>query len=192
MDHDFLVTTDDGGTGTGGAASTAEKQPLTLVLDHLRSAFNVGAIFRTADCLGISRLVLCGYTATPDDAQVQRTTMGAHAHVAWEWKKNTAAAVDELRAAGVAGLFLLPPGLCWTPATILQCPPNPPCLKPRTQSALFSHWVTSKPSAAASLSKTASLELPASQRVPPAGRACFRLASSVAGLAVAAGRRGTR
>ena len=101
VDHDFLVTTDDGGTGTGAAASTAQKQPLTLVLDHLRSAFNVGAIFRTADCLGISRLVLCGYTATPDDAQVQRTTMGAHAHVAWEWKKNTAAAVDELRAAGV-------------------------------------------------------------------------------------------
>ena len=52
-----LVTTDDGGTGTGAAASTAEKQPLTLVLDHLRSAFNVGAIFRTADCLGISRRV---------------------------------------------------------------------------------------------------------------------------------------
>ena len=39
-------------------------QPLTLVLDHLRSAFNVGAIFRTADCVGVGRILACGYTAT--------------------------------------------------------------------------------------------------------------------------------
>ena len=46
--------------------------PLTLVLDHLRSSFNVGSIFRTAECLGLSRVVLCGYTATPDEPQAQQ------------------------------------------------------------------------------------------------------------------------
>ena len=46
--------------------------PLTLVLDHLRSSFNVGSIFRTAECLGVSRVVLCGYTATPDEPQAQQ------------------------------------------------------------------------------------------------------------------------
>ena len=74
--------------------------PLTLVLDHLRSAFNVGSIFRTAECLGVRRIVLCGYTATPDDAQVRHTTMGAHAHVEWEWAATADAAVQALRAQG--------------------------------------------------------------------------------------------
>eukprot|EP00965_Chrysotila_dentata_P197060 6177970-Pleurochrysis_carterae.AAC.1 len=98
-DEDFLVLTDDrprhaadaqactipcttsSATPTSGdavataegvsafASASASVIPLVVVLDHLRSAFNVGAIFRTAECLGVERLVLCGYTATPDDAQ---------------------------------------------------------------------------------------------------------------------------
>ena len=96
-DHEFLpVTTDDRPEG-----SSAEKIPLQLVLDHLRSAFNVGALFRTADCLGVSKMWLCGYTATPEDATAQKTSMGAHAHVAWEWRQQTLAALEELRASGV-------------------------------------------------------------------------------------------
>ena len=114
-DEEFLVTTDDrrmesvaGGSSTSGAGADGEatagasQLPLVLVLDHLRSAFNVGSIFRTADCLGVSRLYLCGYTATPDDAQVVRTSMGAHAHVAWEWRQHTWQAIDELKAAGMS------------------------------------------------------------------------------------------
>jgi len=94
-DHEFIVTTAD-----RPSATTPSTLPLHFVLDHLRSAFNVGALFRTADCLGVSCLWLCGYTATPEDAQVQRTTMGAHAHVAWQWRQSTEAALDELRAQG--------------------------------------------------------------------------------------------
>ena len=45
------------------------------MLDHLRSSFNVGSIFRTAECLGVSRVVLCGYTATPDEPQAQHTIL---------------------------------------------------------------------------------------------------------------------
>ena len=97
-DHEFLgtVTTDD-----RPDASSAAKLPLHLVLDHLRSAFNVGALFRTADCLGVEKMWLCGYTATPEDSTVVKTSMGAHAHVDWEWRQQTAAAIDELRARGV-------------------------------------------------------------------------------------------
>ena len=98
VDHDFLVTTDD---ASSAAAAAAARLPLVLVLDHLRSAFNVGSIFRTADCLGVRELHLCGYTATPDDAQVHRTTMGSHQHLPWRWWKETRAAIHELRGAGM-------------------------------------------------------------------------------------------
>ena len=48
----------------------------------------------------VRRVVLCGYTATPDELQVQQTTMGAHAYVAWEWAATAEAAVQALRARG--------------------------------------------------------------------------------------------
>lgn len=93
-DHEFLVTTDD------RPAAAPTKIPLVLVLDNLRSAFNTGSIFRTAECLGVSKIYLCGYTATPDDAQTKKTTMGTHEYVAWEWRQSTAACLEELAAAG--------------------------------------------------------------------------------------------
>jgi hypothetical protein len=78
-----------GGTcgGAGGTPSRRHTLPLFVVCDHLRSAFNVGSIFRTAECLGVRELVLCGYTATPHDAQVLRTSMGTHAVVAWSYQR---------------------------------------------------------------------------------------------------------
>ena len=99
-DHEFLVTTDD------RTDMAPNRLPLHFVLDHLRSAFNVGALFRTAECLGVCKLWLCGYTATPEDVQVQRTTMGSHAHVDWVWCKTTAEAIDELKSAGIAVIGL--------------------------------------------------------------------------------------
>ena len=99
-DHEFLVMTDD-------RPHAAPRQlPLHFVLDHLRSAFNVGALFRTADCLGVSKLWLCGYTATPDDAQVQRTTMGSHEHVPWVWRKTTEEALVEIKEMGLTVIGL--------------------------------------------------------------------------------------
>ena len=103
-DHEFLVTTDDRPAEQAAVASS--RLPLTLVLDHLRSAFNVGAIFRTADCIGVEKILACGYTATPDDSTVQKTSLGAWEHVPWEWRKDTAAAIDELRAAGTPVIAL--------------------------------------------------------------------------------------
>lgn len=104
-DHEFLeVTTED--RPAEEAAAESGRLPLTLVLDHLRSAFNVGAIFRTADCIGVSRILACGYTATPDDSTVQKTSLGAWEHVPWEWRRDAVSAIDELQAAGIPVIAL--------------------------------------------------------------------------------------
>lgn len=58
--------------------------PLYFVLDHLRSAFNVGSIFRTADTLGAKKIFLTGYTPTPHQVQVERAALGATAVLEWE------------------------------------------------------------------------------------------------------------
>ena len=57
--------------------------PLCFVLDHLRSAFNVGSLFRTAECIGVEHIYLVGYTPTPEDKGVQKTAMGTEKLVSW-------------------------------------------------------------------------------------------------------------
>lgn len=57
--------------------------PLYFILDHLRSAFNVGSLFRTAECFGVSYIYLVGYTPTPEDKGVQKTAMGTETMVSW-------------------------------------------------------------------------------------------------------------
>ena len=61
-----------------------QKFPFVVILDNLRSAFNVGAIFRSAECMGASKIHLCGYTATPADDQTKKATMGSHEAIPWE------------------------------------------------------------------------------------------------------------
>ncbi len=75
---------------------------ITLVLDNIRSAYNVGAMFRTADAVGVSRVVLCGITAHPPNAKLEKTALGATDVVPWSYFAATGWALDELRAAGVA------------------------------------------------------------------------------------------
>lgn len=60
-----------------------EIYPLCFVLDHLRSALNVGSLFRTAECMGIEHIYLVGYTPTPEDKGVQKTAMGTEKWVSW-------------------------------------------------------------------------------------------------------------
>ena len=76
--------------------------PLTVVADNLRSAFNLGGLFRTADAVGATRVFLCGYTATPDNPQVARSALGAETAVPCETFANVRDAVARLRAEGVA------------------------------------------------------------------------------------------
>ena len=80
-DDDFLVNSTD------RDHLVNEKAPLHFVLDNMRSAFNVGSIFRTADTLGARKLWLTGYTATPHQMQVERAALGAAAVIEWQQAK---------------------------------------------------------------------------------------------------------
>jgi tRNA G18 (ribose-2'-O)-methylase SpoU len=82
----------------GDAAGTP--MPLTVVVDSVRSAFNVGGIFRTAECFGVAELVLCGYTPLPEQAQVAKAALGTERLVAWRYAEDVRAMIAELKASG--------------------------------------------------------------------------------------------
>jgi tRNA G18 (ribose-2'-O)-methylase SpoU len=88
------------------ADAVGNPMPLTVVVDCLRSAFNLGGIFRTAECLGVSRLWLCGYTADPMQAQVAQAAMGTERLVAWQAWPRVGDALAALRGEGVACVAL--------------------------------------------------------------------------------------
>jgi tRNA G18 (ribose-2'-O)-methylase SpoU len=120
QEFEFLRTTiaadSDGAARARSAPALARRKALHVVADNMRSAFNVGALFRTAECLGAAQLHLCGYTATPESAQVQKTSMGTHAHVEWAWSRSALAAIEALREQGVASIALETvhgAPLCW-------------------------------------------------------------------------------
>ena len=79
-DDEFLIT------NTDRDHLVTERVPLHFIIDNMRSAFNVGSIFRTADTLGAQKIWLTGYTPTPHQPQVERAALGAAFVVAWEQK----------------------------------------------------------------------------------------------------------
>lgn len=78
----------------------AERFPIVAVLDNLRSAYNVGSIFRTAECAYISEVILCGITACPPHKEVEKTALGATKMIPWRYFPETLEAVRALRAEG--------------------------------------------------------------------------------------------
>ena len=78
----------------------AEKMPLVVVLDGVRSLYNVGSVFRTGDAFRIAGVVLCGITATPPNAEIHKTALGAEDSVAWRHFSDTMEAVAWLRSEG--------------------------------------------------------------------------------------------
>lgn len=77
-----------------------EKTPAVLVLDNVRSALNVGSIFRTADAFRIEKIVLCGITATPPSAEIRKTAIGAEQSVDWVHYDSNVEAVSQLKRNG--------------------------------------------------------------------------------------------
>lgn len=107
QDYEFLATRITAADGSSGAAQERPRLgALHIVVDNMRSAFNVGSIFRTAECLGAVKVHLCGYTATPNDAHVLKTTMGTHAHVQWAWAQSALETVAALQSEGVPTVAL--------------------------------------------------------------------------------------
>ncbi|MBD3241798.1 MAG: TrmH family RNA methyltransferase [Chitinivibrionales bacterium] len=78
------------------------KHPLYIVLDNLRSAFNVGAIFRLCDAMRVEGLLLCGYTAHPPHVKLEKTSLGTIDYVPWHWFPTALEAVSWLRERGIA------------------------------------------------------------------------------------------
>jgi tRNA G18 (ribose-2'-O)-methylase SpoU len=77
-----------------------EKSPITVVLDNIRSCNNIGSVFRTSDALLIEKIVLCGITATPPNAEIHKTALDAEKSVPWEYVDKTEAAVAQLKVNG--------------------------------------------------------------------------------------------
>jgi 23S rRNA (guanosine2251-2'-O)-methyltransferase len=78
----------------------AEKLPVVVVLDNLRSLNNIGSIFRTCDAFRISAIFLCGITATPPHREIHKTALGATESVSWQYFAQTSQAVCELKKDG--------------------------------------------------------------------------------------------
>ncbi len=78
----------------------ADKMPIVVVLDQVRSSNNIGSVFRTSDALLIKKICLCGITATPPDKEIHKTALGAENSVAWSYFQTTEEAVEELRKDG--------------------------------------------------------------------------------------------
>ena len=78
----------------------SNKLPVTIILDNIRSALNVGSIFRTADAFLVERIVLCGITATPPNKEIRKSALGSTNSVDWLYSKNTLDYVNELRGNG--------------------------------------------------------------------------------------------
>ena len=77
-----------------------EKMPLVVVLDHVRSLYNVGSVFRSSDAFRVEAIYLCGITATPPNAEIHKTALGAEDTVNWQYFKSTQEAVLQLKTAG--------------------------------------------------------------------------------------------
>ena len=76
----------------------AEKIPIIVVLDDVRSLHNIGSVFRTSDAFLIEKIYLCGITATPPNKEIHKTALGATETVAWEYVKNVIEIVQQLKS----------------------------------------------------------------------------------------------
>jgi tRNA G18 (ribose-2'-O)-methylase SpoU len=84
----------------------SEKLPLMIILDNVRSLHNVGAVFRSSDAFRVESIYLCGITATPPQAEIHKTALGAEDTVDWKYYEKTQDAVIELKEEGVEVLAI--------------------------------------------------------------------------------------
>ena len=78
----------------------AEKLPLVVVLDDVRSMYNIGSVFRTADAFRVEAVYLCGITATPPHSEIHKTALGGEDSVAWRYFPTALEAVEDLHRNG--------------------------------------------------------------------------------------------
>ena len=88
------------------AFKAVKKTPLIIILDDIRSLNNIGSVFRTADAFLISKIYLCGITATPPHKDIQKTALGATESVSWEYVKDISELMIRLKNDGVSILAI--------------------------------------------------------------------------------------
>jgi 23S rRNA (guanosine2251-2'-O)-methyltransferase len=76
----------------------ADKTPIILILDDIRSLHNIGSVFRTSDAFLIEKIYLCGITATPPNKEIHKTALGATDTVTWEYAKDVLEVIAKLKA----------------------------------------------------------------------------------------------
>ncbi len=79
----------------------AEKSPIIIVLDNIRSLNNIGSVFRTSDAFLIEKIYLCGITAQPPHNDIRKTALGSTETVDWEYHESTIEIVEKLKTNGV-------------------------------------------------------------------------------------------
>lgn len=78
----------------------SDKIPIIAVLENIRSAYNIGSVFRTADAFLLESIYICGYSAFPPHKEIKKTALGAEETVHWKHFKTTKEALEELRKDG--------------------------------------------------------------------------------------------
>lgn len=97
LTHDEIAA----GRSTLDNLSAVKKLPVYVLLDNIRSTYNVGSIFRTSDGVMIEKLILCGYTPHPPKKEILKTALGSTESVSWEYVKNPKEAVLKLKEQGI-------------------------------------------------------------------------------------------
>jgi tRNA G18 (ribose-2'-O)-methylase SpoU len=87
-------------TSRAAAYEKIANLPVSILLDNVRSLYNVGAFFRTADAAAVERLYLCGITAYPPHRAITKTALGAEEKVAWERSADAIPVLESLRSRG--------------------------------------------------------------------------------------------
>lgn len=74
-----------------------KKFPIIIILDDIRSLYNIGSFFRTADAFNIEKIYLCGITACPPHREIHKTALGATDSIEWEYRDSIEVLVEELK-----------------------------------------------------------------------------------------------
>ena len=85
---------------------SANKSPIIVVLDNIRSLNNIGSIFRTSDAFRIQKIYLCGISAIPPHKDIQKTALGSTESVDWEYAENTLELIKELQSNNIQVLSI--------------------------------------------------------------------------------------
>jgi len=90
----------------GGRGAVIRRLPLVALVDNVRSLWNVGSIFRSADACGVKELVLTGISGCPPRPEISKTALGAEEAVAWSYRADPLEALERLRGEGYSAVAL--------------------------------------------------------------------------------------